>query len=554
MAAKRRRVDWGELLDEVWGEETDDDERVIERSVQLLECYGNGEHEDVRANWRRLPAVSRPLYESRDDMKTSGVRRRQETEPCLSPSSFSPCLFSHTSTPTRETGSHVGVRNRRLELELHASQRNSWSSINFGDYHRLPLRHYTVDVIKCAIPAGCEISSLAERNSTVIVHTCAQGLNSNNTCISAKTTCKNQTYEVIDRIPSRAELNIHLAQDTTARAYKSVTANRKSISSVIERGPYSSPLLFSEPCTPALTLTCSPDVVKHSDSISENLIEEQSFPSSDDRRFPIGIQISSFTEATSESTSSTPDDKAVSLLPNFPPNASDTSITQSSFSFTCSCTSLLTTPIITPILKSTESTLPPLAISNNDSHSSTCTPLLTTPTLDSNLSTPLSGPMFNSTQSSPLTPSTLSSNHSPPLTMHTMLTFNNRHMPLTKTSQNTCSEATSVSRDSTPSMLPGIMTESNRQGRRLLLAPHSPTHTSSWKKGGKENRYMICCTCRVEHFPEHVFLGGLVVKAKLKSWFESCSRQSTHVADCFECLCLLSVYHVHMLHVCTHDT
>lgn len=147
MTNKRRRVDWGGLLDQAWGDDTTDE---WEDSRQPR---GEDPHVTDTINLGRERKDSQPSCEHSSDRDIESF-----------PFDFSPLLFSQTSTPIRKETNTGEIR-----LENQVAQ--SVSRV------RRTMRNCSVDIRKCPIPAECrgpphQVESRGNTSNTILTNKC----------------------------------------------------------------------------------------------------------------------------------------------------------------------------------------------------------------------------------------------------------------------------------------------------------------------------------------------------------------------------------------------
>ena len=543
MTSKRRRVDWGGLLDRAWGDDATDQWEDSRRS------RGEDPHVTDTINLGRERKDSQPSCEHYSDRDI--------------PFDFSPLLFSQTSTPIRKETNTAEIR-----LESHVAQ--SVSCVCRA------MRNCSVDITKCPIPAGYrnpphQVESRGNTSNTILTNNCkGESCGKVNACI-----CCGKTT------PATTQDTACTCTHTYDLAPCRCTSAPHSGLCISDKGCYNSPLLFSEPCTPVHTSSHSASSTSHSDrktkekcttycGITTELLQEDRDNLNSSRR-PIqceeplhssldelpespvyvssrpskisqpncisnscsGIQVKcllsseSVVSCPSVVTVNSPGLRSPSLvLTKCHWDGGDNIIASQS-----SNGALLTTPTSALLTTPTSAllTTPTSALLTTPTSASLTTPTpalltaptsasLTTPTTESAESALHFSNLNASTQLSTMPTSRSTSNSSnqlfssyswsPPEYVHwnsvlalgsnqsrAQLTFNSTPLLVSQTTPLTDKSQNLVSRDSTPSTLPGVMMEGDGKGRRLVLSPREGVSTAGDRQ--KENRYIYMPTSPV---------------------------------------------------------
>lgn len=514
MANKRQKVDWGVLLDQAWGDDTTDE---------------------------RQNSVQPP----REDHYVSDGRERKDSQPsneCTSDRDigsfqfdFSPLLFSQTSTPIRKEAT-----TGEIQLESQVAQ----FSVRFGGRHAL--RNCSVDVRKCTIPAGYRDSPhLVEPRSNIMLTNKCKSRSCGEVHVSVccgKSTPAATQDNTCTACPRTYTCTCNLA---TCQC-RGTPHPGVGISDKTEGGCYSSPLLFSEPCTPVLTSSHSTSSTNHSDKKGKEKcmtycgISPEHLQENDNLNSPIQCERPVKVHSSLDELSESPVNKVSKICqPNCIPSSCHVKCQCVSSEGVVSCRSVrivdspqshrspslvltkchldggdtipatqsfpqcnsasLTTPTPASLTTPTSALLTtPTSESTLHFSNLTTTQLPTTPTNQSThfgsnqfVSSSIRSPPQAVVQTPRKSVLALSSKQNTPrctcvpaLNSTPLLVTNTR--PLTESSQNT---SLSESRDSTPSTLPSVtcMREGDGKRRRLVLSPCERVPTTGDRQ--KENRY-----------------------------------------------------------------
>ena len=563
-ARKRVKIDWGGLLDEAWGEESEEECKTrltgenhpkSLATVAGTEGVASAKAQNVS---RAVPLVS---------------GEGEDLEPSFRLSDFSPSLFSRTSTPRKSDSpesdaASVDVRTDSstgdtVPIGLKA-RRPAFTSHRPGTF----IGNCAVVVTKCSLPTRYRDHLYNTKYfRPVHQHNCVnrhfskfKGRDSN----EAKTWLKeSMTAKLILTSASSGKRNVRsglkpgMSLAKVPSCSERVCSSPRSVSSLPS---YSSPLLSPGSTTTPLSILSPPHTPHNRDRAAAGLNDLSTTAASsdthapltsspaavvnercsDDEKFQVPCNSPSVNDFNSENplmltpcirkhneavnccgeqiTRAILCDKANSKsetnigAPKMSPKTEDastsgvrsplqfssgTTLPDSQISSSCLYPSLSLQPI-TPSsslttsanINTTQSTpLSTLAsCSNQSTPISTCTarnsPVMTCNSNQSLTSTDhytiLSSTVPTFTNNTPLNTPTSSSNHSTPSTVSSSYQTNHLATPTTTVCgklpllEISLNSIQSTSRDSTPSMQPGIGTGKMAHGRRLVLVPYTP--------------------------------------------------------------------------------
>ena len=258
---KSAKIDWGGLLDEAWGEETEGEWDSEERGGKRISSYLRWSCGTVSGMEASFPAVS-PSRDTLSCMNTETTTEKGSLEAYSRLSDFSPSLFSQTSTPLRETDSHSDLNTLNGQAELHNVR-----VCRPSDHHALPSRQVAVVITKCAIPPQCRVPSFGGNQYSVSVsssphiHNVPHCSAQSNTAANALS--KNQAHKKIEcsDLKEKASLGHENAVSAESILFHPPAIHCKSaqhISGGSDSTSNDSPLLFPESTTPLLTQPHSP--------------------------------------------------------------------------------------------------------------------------------------------------------------------------------------------------------------------------------------------------------------------------------------------------------
>ena len=254
---KSAKIDWGGLLDEAWGEETEGEWDSEERGGKRISSSLRWSCGTVSGMEASFPAVS-PSRDTSSCTNTETTTEKGSLEAYSRLSDFSPSLFSQTSTPLRETDSHSRITlNGQAELHNVRVCRPS-------DHRALSSRQVAVVITKCVIPPQCRVPSFGGNQYSVSVsssphiHNVPHCSAQSNTAANALS--KGQARKRFDcgDLKEKANENAVSAMTILCLPPTIHCKSAQQISGGTDSTSYGSPLLFPESTTPLLTQPHSP--------------------------------------------------------------------------------------------------------------------------------------------------------------------------------------------------------------------------------------------------------------------------------------------------------
>lgn len=250
-AAQREKIDWGVLLDEAWGHESQDESRPC---LKLLGCENQTESSAVVGRTDVTATASQTRYRDAPSRRES-----RDLDSSLLLTEFSPCLLSHTSTP-RKTD----------------DPKNDTSSVHFKNGHpefksNRPgkcIGNCAVLVTKCTLSsAACRSPQYSPENPKhVQQHKCGGShLHETGCVMSPRDKAGNKTLSTE---------KVSITDCEKMKLYGNVVPDTPNISShgqcfhtsmITQTSPstYMSPLLFPDPTTPSTTLSSPLHTTSH---------------------------------------------------------------------------------------------------------------------------------------------------------------------------------------------------------------------------------------------------------------------------------------------------